>query len=675
MQPRLRRLMLLTAALAGVAAGAQAPPLIYSAVLDTSDTPNTLTLLGTGFAPTGGIPRVLFDNTLLTLQSYGNTNIVANMPASPSPYPPGTYDVLITAGTVTSSPFGITVGGVGPAGPAGPTGPQGPPGPTGPQGPKGAKGAAGPAGPAGPAGLAWQSAWSSTKTYQLNDAVSYVGNSYISLTAGNTGNKPNTSPTAWSLLAKAGAQGATGPAGPQGPQGATGATGAQGPAGPKGATGATGAQGPAGAQGPTGPAGLVWQSAWSSTATYKLHDAVSYSGNSYVSLIANNTGNQPNTSPTAWSLLAKAGAQGATGPAGPQGPQGATGATGAQGPAGPQGATGASGAQGPVGPPGMVWRSGWNGNTSYNANDAVVWNGSSYICLSANKGDQPDISPGFWSLLAAMGATGATGATGLQGPAGPQGPAGATGARGPTGPTGATGPQGTAGTNGTNGNTVLNGTTTPPPPNTGANGDFYLYTTTNCLFGPKAAGAWPASCVSLVGPQGAMGPQGVAGPQGADGPQGIAGPQGAAGPQGIAGPQGPAGPPVILSGFCGTSTIGSLGAVTGVLLQLGSEDASQPGCFNGLTPTAVIGLPMTSDGNLQNLTVASNANGNGGSPITVSVYVNGIVTDIACTIAGSTCADTANTAHVLAGDTVAVQLSASSAPLGQLSVHASLEKQ
>src|ERR1035438_9097327 len=67
-----------------MAAGAQAPPLIYSAVLFRSVTPNLLTLLGTNFAPTGGLPSVTFDGNLLTRQSYGNTSIKLNMPTSTS---------------------------------------------------------------------------------------------------------------------------------------------------------------------------------------------------------------------------------------------------------------------------------------------------------------------------------------------------------------------------------------------------------------------------------------------------------------------------------------------------------------------------------------------------------------------------------------------------------------
>jgi hypothetical protein len=148
-----------------------------------------------------------------------------------------------------------------------------------------------------------------------------------------------------------------------------------------------------------------------------------------------------------------------------------------------------------------------------------------------------------------QGPAGATGPTGLTGATGPQGPAGATGLQGPAGATGATGPagaQGIAGTNGingTNGTAVLNGNTNPAA-GTGVNGDFYINTATNTIYGPKANGAWPAG-VSLVGPAGVAGPQGPAGatgPAGPTGPTGLTGATGAAGPQGPAGATGPTGP-------------------------------------------------------------------------------------------------------------------------------------
>src|SRR5215469_6392646 len=56
----------------------------------------------------------------------------------------------------------------------------------------------------------------------------------------------------------------------------------------------------------------------------------------------------------------------------------------------------------------------------------------------------------------------------------------------------------------------LNGAT-PPSDTIGSDGDFYLNTSAYCLYGPKAAGAWPTTCVSLIGPTGPQGPPGTSG--------------------------------------------------------------------------------------------------------------------------------------------------------------------
>jgi hypothetical protein len=120
------------------------------------------------------------------------------------------------------------------------------------------------------------------------------------------------------------------------------------------------------------------------------------------------------------------------------------------------------------------------------------------------------------------GATGSAGPAGNTGAAGPIGAPGPTGPAGPAGPIGNTGPPGPAGANG---NTVLNGTGAPPA-SAGTDGDFYIDTAADVLYGPKANGSWPATGTSLVGTPGATGPQGPAGP---------AGPQGAQGPPGTAG--------------------------------------------------------------------------------------------------------------------------------------------
>jgi hypothetical protein len=105
---------------------------------------------------------------------------------------------------------------------------------------------------------------------------------------------------------------------------------------------------------------------------------------------------------------------------------------------------------------------------------------------------------------------------------GPQGIQGATGAKGDTGATGSTGSAGA------NGHSVLNGLGAPGSA-VGSVGDFYIDTAANALYGPKGSGGWPASGVSLVGPNGNTG---AAGAQGAPGPQGPPGPQGAQGPAG-----------------------------------------------------------------------------------------------------------------------------------------------
>uniref|UniRef100_UPI004047DDE5 Lcl domain-containing protein n=1 Tax=Algoriphagus sp. TaxID=1872435 RepID=UPI004047DDE5 len=118
------------------------------------------------------------------------------------------------------------------------------------------------------------------------------------------------------------------------------------------------------------------------------------------------------------------------------------------------------------------------------------------------------------------GDKGDTGATGATGPTGAKGDTGATGLTGPTGPAGATGAAGANGTTGADGKTVRNGTSNPVS-GTGMDGDFYINTATNTLFGPKANGAWPSG-VALVGPTGATGPQGIQGPTGATGAAGPA---------------------------------------------------------------------------------------------------------------------------------------------------------
>lgn len=150
---------------------------------------------------------------------------------------------------------------------------------------------------------------------------------------------------------------------------------------------------------------------------------------------------------------------------------GGSGQTGPQGPAGPQG------------PPGVMWRGDWLANSAYEANDAVAFNGSSYIALSPNLDRHPEGSPDVWAVLAAKGLQGPPGAAGPAGPPGPQGPQGPSGAAGPQGPQGPKGDEGDAGPAGP-----------PGPP------------------GPQGEAGLPGPAGGPPGPQGEQGPPGPPGP-------------------------------------------------------------------------------------------------------------------------------------------------------------------
>ena len=84
------------------------------------------------------------------------------------------------------------------------------------------------------------------------------------------------------------------------------------------------------------------------------------------------------------------------------------------------------------------------------------------------------------------------------------------------------GQKGTPGPKGTPGTSILHGTTAPTSTQ-GSTGDFYLDTSSEVLYGPKATGAWPATGTSLVGPKGTTGPQGPKGTTGPQGPPGAVG--------------------------------------------------------------------------------------------------------------------------------------------------------
>jgi len=97
-------------------------------------------------------------------------------------------------------------GAAGAQGPAGATGATGAAGVAGSQGPQGVPGAV------GAVGMNYRGTWSSGVSYQVNDAVSFAGSTYLAL-ASSSAAQPDLSPSAWAVLAAQGSAGPTGPAG------------------------------------------------------------------------------------------------------------------------------------------------------------------------------------------------------------------------------------------------------------------------------------------------------------------------------------------------------------------------------------------------------------------------------------------------------------------------------
>ena len=216
----------------------------------------------------------------------------------------------------------------------------------------------------------------------------------------------------------------------------------------------------------------------------------------------------------------------------------------------------------------MGWKGTWDNLTTFVAQDAVYFDGETYVAKRDVPAGTETTNTTYWQKIAEKGingidgATGATGLTGATGPTGDQGPQGIEGPIGAQGPVGNTGPQGVQG----------------PQGDTGLAPAHEFIGTTLRFANPN--GTWGAY-TNLQGPQGNDGPQGTVGPQG---PAGIVGATGPTGPQGIQGPvgdQGPIGPlgPTGPAGNTGpqgpTGNTGSTGS-TGPQGATGSTGATGP---------------------------------------------------------------------------------------------------
>lgn len=91
------------------------------------------------------------------------------------------------------------------------------------------------------------------------------------------------------------------------------------------------------------------------------------------------------------------------------------------------------------------------------------------------------------------------------------------------------GPQGPEGQQGNDGREILHGNGTPGSGD-GKEGDFWLDTATTTLYGPRTASAWPATGVSLIGPQGPAGTNGTNGTNGLNGASVLHGDTGGSAP-------------------------------------------------------------------------------------------------------------------------------------------------
>jgi Collagen triple helix repeat (20 copies) len=450
-----------------------------------------------------------------------------------------------------------------------------------------------------------------------------------------------------------------GPAGPAGTVGAAGPQGIQGAAGVPGIPGPQGVQGPVGpvgtgATGPAGPAGTAgtfsFASNYAAATTYTegqivfCSTACSINGSSYISLINGNTGFDPPASSAQWALIAEAGAlgtpgaTGATGAIGPIGPVGPIGSTGLPGTPGATGATGAIGPQGAPGPAGPTGATGTAGATGI-------------------AGPQGAIGP--VGLIGATGATGATGIAGPQGVIGPVGPIGATGAtgsigsQGPAGPTGATGAAGT-----------FSFASNYTVPTTYSQGQVVFCATTCTTNG--------SSYISLVDGNLGFDPPtsnvkwgliARAGTTGAAGPQGPAGPTGPTGATGAAGPAGPAGNGSHI--FMANVLLGQANSATQFFSLNSSSDPSDVGTFLNYNQFATI-FPQACTFDSMFLTSGQPGFGSFGSPITITLFHNGVATALAKAITPpntntlTSAQITGQSVAIAVGDTVALQATSTS---------------
>jgi hypothetical protein len=138
---------------------------------------------------------------------------------------------------------------------------------------------------------------------------------------------------------------------------------------------------------------IVWKGTWSDSSSYKMLEAVSYNGSSYICVNpVGIAGRDPSllSSRPYWGILGQRGIDGAPG------------------------AAGIAGADGTDGSP-IVWRGAYSASAIYYNLDAVSHNGNAYICVTTDTlgitNSTPGTDPLKWNLMVSKGDAGSAGAS------------------------------------------------------------------------------------------------------------------------------------------------------------------------------------------------------------------------------------------------------------------------
>jgi hypothetical protein len=201
-------------------------------------------------------------------------------------------------------------------------------GTSGTSGTSGSSGTAGSSGTSGSSGIGFDytGEWYVNTSYQVNDVVTYDGQSYVAL-IDNVAKQPSIWPSVWQVFSAAGSSGTSGTSGTSGSSGSSGTSGSNGSSGTSGSNGSSGTSGSSGSNGSSGTSGSSGSDGSSGT-----------SGSSGSSGTAGSSGTSGSNG--------SSGTSGSNGSSGTSGSDGLVGSNGSSGTSGSDGSSGTSGSSG-----------------------------------------------------------------------------------------------------------------------------------------------------------------------------------------------------------------------------------------------------------------------------------------------------------------------------------------